>query len=549
MKTVSEIPLKPIYTLLDDVVASHGASKAMDFLGRQWTYQELGDLVQRAAAGFRDLGVKQGVKVGLHLPNSPYYIISYFAVLKAGGTIVNYNPLYVERELSHQIKDSGTAIMVTMDLDALYSKLSPILGQGSLQKLVICKMADILPLGKSALFKLFKRKQLAKLPHDERLIGFEKLITMGSVFKPAAIDPKTEIAVLQYTGGTTGVPKGAVLTHGSITANVEQLRNLVSMFEHKEERMMCALPFFHVFGMTVAMLLGIVSGAELILLPRFEVEQVLKLLMKKRPTMFPGVPTIYIALNRAIAAHGGKLKFDSIRYCISGGGPLPTEVKQEFERLTGCKLVEGYGLSEASPVVTCNPFDRENREGSIGLPLLGTVVEFRSLEDPTKLVKVGERGEVCVRGPQVMAGYWQKPDATNEVMVDGALRTGDVGYADADGYIHIVDRVKDLIICSGFKVYPRAIEDALYAHPDVLEAVVIGLPDAYRGQSPKAYVKLKDGMQLSAEALKTHLAGHLSKLEMPSEIEFRTELPRTLIGKFSKKALLEEEKAKLGALV
>ena len=535
MKTVSEIPLKPIYTLLDDVVASHCASKAMDFLGRQWTYQELGDLVQRAAAGFRDLGVKQGVKVGLHLPNSPYYIISYFAVLKAGGTIVNYNPLYVERELSHQIKDSGTAIMVTMDLDALYSKLSPILGQGSLQKLVICKMADILPLGKSALFQLFKRKQLAKLPHDERLIGFEKLITMGSVFKPAAIDPKTEIAVLQYTGGTTGVPKGAVLTHGSITANVEQLRNLVSMFEHKEERMMCALPFFHVFGMTVAMLLGIVSGAELILLPRFEVEQVLKLLMKKRPTMFPGVPTIYIALNRAIAAHGGKLKFDSIRYCISGGGPLPTEVKQEFERLTGCKLVEGYGLSEASPVVTCNPFDRENREGSIGLPLLGTVVEFRSLEDPTKLVKVGERGEVCVRGPQVMAGYWQKPDATNEVMVDGALRTGDVGYADADGYIHIVDRVKDLIICSGFKVYPRAIEDALYAHPDVLEAVVIGLPDAYRGQSPKAYVKLKDGMQLSAEALKTHLAGHLSKLEMPSEIEFRTELPRTLIGKFSRR--------------
>ena len=539
-----QIPIKPIYDLLDEAVAKWGQKPALDFLGRQWSYQQLGELVDKAAAGFRALGVKRDVRVGLHLPNTPYYVICYFAILKAGGTVVNFNPLYVERELAQQIKDSDTSIMVTMDLDALYSKLSPLLGKGSLQKLVVCKMTQILSPTKSLLFKIFKHKDLAKVAIGARVIDFEQLIKTGTIQPPATIDPKVEIAVLQYTGGTTGVPKGAVLTHGNLTANVQQLRLLVNAPERDDESMMCALPFFHVFGMTVAMLLGVSFNAELILLPRFEVEQVLKTMQKKRPTMFPGVPTIYIALNRAIKTHGSKLKFDSIRYCISGGAPLPHEVQQEFMQLTGCKLVEGYGLSETSPVATCNPFDGENREGSIGLPLAGTVIEFRSLDDPRKLVKQDERGEVCVRGPQVMAGYWRQPEATKDVMIDGALRTGDVGYADPDGYIHIVDRVKDLIICSGYNVYPRVIEDALYSHPAVAEAVVIGIPDAYRGQSPKAFVKIKDGETLTAEMLKTYLATQLSKIEMPHEIEFRSELPRTLIGKFSKKALLEEELAK-----
>ena len=539
-----QIPIKPIYDLLDEAVAKRGQKPALDFLGRQWSYQQLGELVDKAAAGFRALGVKRDVRVGLHLPNTPYYVICYFAILKAGGTVVNFNPLYVERELAQQIKDSDTSIMVTMDLDALYSKLSPLLGKGSLQKFVVCKMTQILSPTKSLLFKVFKHKDLAKVANDARVIDFEQLIKTGTIQPPATIDPKVEIAVLQYTGGTTGVPKGAVLTHGNLTANVQQLRLLVNAPERDDESMMCALPFFHVFGMTVAMLLGVSFNAELILLPRFEVEQVLKTMQKKRPTMFPGVPTIYIALNRAIKTHGSKLKFDSIRYCISGGAPLPHEVQQEFMQLTGCKLVEGYGLSETSPVATCNPFDGENREGSIGLPLAGTVIEFRSLDDPRKLVKQGERGEVCIRGPQVMAGYWRQPEATKDVMIDGALRTGDVGYADPDGYIHIVDRVKDLIICSGYNVYPRVIEDAIYGHPAVAEAVVIGIPDAYRGQSPKAFVKIKDGETLTAEMLKTYLATQLSKIEMPHEIEFRSELPRTLIGKFSKKALLEEELAK-----
>ena len=546
MKSTTEIPLQPIYALLDQALAMGPERKAIDFLGRQWTYRQLAEQVDLAAAGFRALGVKRGVNVGLHLPNTPYFVICYFAILKAGGTVVNYNPLYVERELAQQIKDSQTSIMVTMDLVALYSKVSPLLGQGSLQKLIVCRMSNVLPRAKSLLFKLLKRSQVAQVPTGARIVSFETLLTHGKIQTPTPIDPKTEIAVLQYTGGTTGMPKGAILTHGNLTANVEQLRRLASMYNHDNDRLIAVLPFFHVFGMTVAMLLGISYGAELVLVPRFEVEQVLKLILKKRPTMFPGVPTLYIALNRAIAAHGDKIKFDPIRFCMSGGAPLPLEVQQEFMRLTGCKLVEGYGLSEASPVATCNPFDAENREGSIGLPLAGTEIEFRSLEDPHKRVAAGERGEVCIRGPQVMAGYWNQPKATAEVMVDGALRTGDVGYADPDGYIHIVDRIKDLIICSGFNVYPRVIEDALYTHSAVMEAVVIGLPHPYRGQSPKAFVKLHDGQALTSDELKSYLASHLSKLEMPDAIEFRSELPRTLIGKFSKKALLEEEMAKRG---
>ena len=542
--TLPVIPVKPIYQILDEAVQSAGHKKAMDFLGRSWTYAELGDLVDRAAAGFRVQGVKPGTKVGLHLPNSPYYVICYFAILKAGGTVVNYNPLYVERELAYQIKDSGTSIMVTMDLAQLYSKVATLLGKTALEKLVVCRMADILPTTKSLLFKLLKRRDRANLPQDSRIIGFEKLIRFGVVEKPARIDPKTEIAVLQYTGGTTGVPKGAILTHGSISANVEQLCLWVSMYDHSDDRMLCALPFFHVFGMTVAMLVGVALQAELILLPRFEVGQVLKVITKKRPTLFPGVPTIYIAINRAMAERGGKFDLSSIRACVSGGAPLPLEVQQEFERLSGGRLVEGYGLSEASPVVTCNPFDRPGPERSIGLPLPGTQVEFRALDDPHKHVKAGEKGEVCVRGPQVMAGYWQRPDATEDVFVDDVLRTGDVGYADKDGFIYIVDRIKDLIICSGYKVYPHAIEDAIYHHSAVEEVIVVGVPDSYRGQAPKAYVKLKDGMTLTDEELKKFLADHLSRLEMPHEIEFRGALPRTAIGKLSKKALLEEEAVK-----
>ncbi|HMT13856.1 MAG TPA: long-chain fatty acid--CoA ligase [Aestuariivirga sp.] len=538
-----EIAVKPLYELLDEAVAVQGQKPAMDFLGKQWSYAELGDLVNRAAAGFRMIGVTKGVKVGLCLPNTPYFVICYFAILKAGGTVVNYNPLYVERELSHQVKDSGTSIMVTLDLAQIYPKVAALLGKSPLEKIVVCPMGDILPTMKSWLFRVLKRSEIADIPDDAHHISYEQLLSAGRMDRAEPPDIKKDIAVLQYTGGTTGVPKGAILTHANIAANVEQLRQWVSCFPAQDERMLCALPFFHVFGMTVAMLVGIALGAELILLPRFEIEQILKLMVKRHPTMFPGVPTIYIAINRAMAAKGMSLDLRSIRACISGGAPLPLEVRQEFERNTGAKLVEGYGLSESSPVVTCNPFDRPVRDGSIGLPMPGTRVEIRSLADVRKKVKQGEKGEVCVVGPQVMAGYWQKPEETAHVMVDGVLRTGDVGYVDQDGFVFIVDRLKEVIICGGYNVYPRVIEEALYRHPAVAEAAVIGIPDQYRGQAPKAFVKLKEGQSATADELKTFLVDQVSRLEMPKIIELRRELPRTMVGKLSKKVLIDEEKA------
>jgi len=544
---LAEIPVKPVYAILDEAVAAVPQGRAIDFLDRHWTFAEIGTLVDKAAAGFRALGVGPGVKVGLHLPNCPYYVICYFAILKAGGIIVNYNPLYVERELAHQIKDSGTSIMVTMDLVQLHSKVASLVGKTPLKKLVVCKMHEILPSTKGMLFKLLKRKEQIKLVEGDTQLSFDKLITLGKIEAPRPIDPKTEIAVLQYTGGTTGVPKGAVLTHANVSANVEQLVQWMGQLDERDDKMLCVLPFFHVFGMTVAMLVGIAHRAELILLPRFEIKQVINVMEKKKPTMFPGVPTLYIAINRAVAERGGKLDCHSIRKCVSGGAALPLEVRSEFERITGSQLCEGFGLSEASPVATCNPFYQPFPDNSIGLPLPGTAIEIRSLEDPKKLMKIGEKGEVCVRGPQVMQGYWNKPEETKAVMIDGALRTGDVGYVDENGFGYIVDRIKDLIICSGYNVYPRVIEDALYSHHAVAEAVVIGIPDAYRGQCPKAFIKLKEGTTLTAADLKIYLAEQLSKLEMPSQFEFRAELPRTAVGKLSKKALVDEEKAKASA--
>ncbi len=530
--------------VLDETVRRFADRPALDFLGRRTSYGELGRLVDQAARGFQQLGVKKGVKVGLCLPNTPYFIICYYAVLKAGGTVVNFNPLYVEREIAHQIQDSGTTLMVTLDLRQIYPKIGAMLDSTCLEKVVICRMADILPSVQSLLFQVLKRSQLADAPSDLRHVTFAQLIGNDGQLKPVRIEAATDIAVLQYTGGTTGLPKGAVLTHANISGNTDQIGRCVPDIEGGRERMLCVLPLFHVFAMTVAMNFGIAIGAEMILLPRFDLEQVMKCIAKKRPTLFPGVPTIYTALNGA--AEKGGWDLSSIRRCISGGAPLPVEVRAHFERLTGCRLVEGYGLSEASPVVTCNPF-KAVRAGSVGLPLPGTTVEIRAPHDPSQVLGPGEKGEICVRGPQVMAGYWQKPADTEQVFVDGALRTGDIGYLDADGYLFLVDRIKDVIISGGYNIYPRTIEEALYQHPAVAEAVVIAVPDQYRGQAPKAFVRLRDGQAATPEELRQFLAGYVSRIELPKAIEIRDFLPKTMVGKLSKKELIAEEETKAAA--
>jgi long-chain acyl-CoA synthetase len=530
---------RPLWAILDDAVARYPGRPCIDFLDSRWSYAAIGDLVSRAAAGFRKLGVRKGVTVGLCLPNTHYYVVCYFAILKAGGIVVNYNPLYVERELAFQIKDSGTRIMVTMDLALIYPKVAAMLADGLLDTIVVCPMADALSGLKRLLFPIVRRKDLATVPRDARHVPFARLVAEPGDGTLPAVDPVADVAVLQYTGGTTGVPKGAMLTHHNIRANAIQAARHVPSPDFGKERMLGVLPLFHVFAMTVVMNAAICFGAELVLLPRFELGQVMQALRKKRPTMFPGVPTIYTVINTHPDAKPENLS--SLSFCMSGGAPLPMEVKLRFEALTGCSLVEGYGLSEASPVVTANPPGGNIKTGSIGLPLYGTTIELRDPDTGRIVEEVGKRGEICVRGPQVMLGYWNRPDETARVFIDGALRTGDVGYRDEEGYYYLVDRIKDLILCGGYNVYPRVIEEALYRHPDVAEAVVIGIPDAYRGQAPKAFVKLRDGAKATPETLHAFLTSEVSKIEMPKLIEIRDTLPRTLIGKLSKKELVEEE--------
>ncbi|CAN1721125.1 Long-chain-fatty-acid--CoA ligase [Hyphomicrobium sp. 1Nfss2.1] len=544
------MPLKvaPLYQLLDDAVARFGGLTCTNFLGRTLTYAELGRQVEQATLGLQQLGVKKGTKVGLLLPNSPTFIVYFFAVLKAGGTVVNFNPLYTVAELSQQVKDSDTELMVTLDLKVLLDKVEALITAGCLQRAVVASFPALLPLAKATLFRLFRARELgnpAASPVREKLLLEAELMAASGQPDPVAIDPINDIAVLQYTGGTTGTPKGAMLSHANVYVNVQQVSATAPELEDGVERVFAVLPFFHVFALTVVMNLGIAHAAEIIIMPRFNLDEALKLIDKTRPTVLPGVPTLFNALlnHPKITNHD----LSSLKFCLCGGAALPIEVKQRFEKVTGCNVVEGYGLSEASPVVTCNPIDGPVKAGSIGMPLAGTVVSLRDLADPTQEVPLGEKGEICVSGPQVMRGYYKRPKETADQMVGEFLRTGDVARMDADGFFFIEDRIKDLIISSGFNVYPRRVEEAIYEHPAVAEATVIGIRDKKRGEAPKAFVRLKEGMSATVEEMLEHLAARISKIEMPSQIEFRDELPKTMIGKLSKKELKAEEDEKARA--
>ena len=532
----------PLYSLLDDTIARHGTLPCTNFLGKTLTYAELGRLVDRAAAGLQRHGVKKGTKVGLFLPNSPAFIVYFFAVLKAGGTVVNYNPLYTVSELAGQVKDSDTELMVTLDLKVLFDKVDALLQSQVLPRALVCPFPPLLPPAKAALFRLFKSKDLARpqaSPARDRIILEGDLLDGAGRLAPVAVDPLSDVAVLQYTGGTTGTPKGAMLTHANIYVNVQQVASWAPDLLNGEERVLGVLPFFHVFALTVVMNFGIAKGAEIIIMPRFSLDDALRLIDRTKPTVMPGVPTLFNALMN----HSKIKSFDlsSLKFCLSGGAALPVEVKQQFEAITGCKVVEGYGLSETSPVVTCNPLEGPVKPGSIGLPLPGTIISLRDLADPTKEVPIGEKGEICIKGPQVMLGYYKRPQETAEQTVGDFLRTGDVARMDADGFFFIEDRIKDLIISSGFNVYPRRIEEAIYEHASVAEVTVIGIKDQKRGEAPKAFIKLKPGMTASEHDILEHLKPRISKIEMPAVIEFRDELPKTMIGKLSKKELKAEE--------
>ncbi|MEC9347265.1 MAG: long-chain fatty acid--CoA ligase [Pseudomonadota bacterium] len=539
----------PVWRILDDAVKRWPDKAATDFMGKELTYRDLDRLVAKAAKGFQKLGVKPGVHVGLFLPNTPHYVISFFGILKAGGTVVNYSPLDAIKVLEHKIEDSQTDIMVTLDLQALFPQAERMLKETRLKKLVVGGLPDVLPFPKNLLFPLVKSKDIAKVPKDDAHVRFKTLLDNDGKFTPVQIgDPADTLAVLQYTGGTTGLPKGAMLTHGNLTAATSSYAAANTgespvLLEGKE-RILAVLPLFHIYALQINMLLAMRFGATIILHPRFELEAVLKDLEAKKPTMFPGVPTMFTAIVNAPGVD--KLDLSSLRYCASGGAPLPVEIAQRFEKLTGCKLNEGWGMTETSPAGVSTPATGAAKPGSCGIPMPGIEIKFIDVDDPSKTLPMGERGEICIRGANVMKGYWQKPEATKEAFTeDGFFRTGDVGYMDDDGYMFIVDRTKDMILCGGFNVYPRNIEEAVYQHPSVAEVSVIGIPDDYRGQAPKAFIKLKPGAaSFTLDEMKAFLRDKIGKHEMISDMDIRDELPKTLVGKLSKKELYEEEEKK-----
>ena len=532
----------PVPSLLDSAVARFGGRPATEFLGRTMTYAELAAEVNRAAKGLATLGVKKGTRVGLLLPNCPAFIVYYYAILKAGGTVVNFNPLYSIPELTFQAKDAETEIMITLDLKATFPKAKALLDQGILKTVAVVPFRGMLTGLKGTLFRLLRSKDVASWHAGAGVIPAREIQDNDGRFDAPVIDP-AGIAVLQYTGGTTGTPKGAMLTHANLSINVQQCAAWFGDLPVPgEERFFCVIPFFHVFAMTGLMNYAISLAAQMIMLPRFELKQALKTIDQTKPTFMAGVPTLFNAI--ATAPDLQKHDLSSLKFCFSGGAPLPLELKREFERDSGCKLVEGYGLSETSPVTHVNPPFGPIKDSSIGLPVPGTIMSLRQLGNPSQEVPLGEKGEICIAGPQVMKGYWKKPEETAATFTGEFLRTGDVAYMDSEGFTYIVDRIKDLILCSGFNVYPRRIEEAIYEHPAVDEVTVIGVPDKYRGEAPKAFVKLRAGQTVTSEELIEFLKARISKIELPAQIDFRDELPKTLIGKLSKKELVAEEKAK-----
>lgn len=519
---------------------------AVDFLGREWTYGEMGDLVDRVAAGLQEQGLEPGDRFGLCLPNTPYSVILFFAVLRAGGVVVNLNPLYSESELEFLIIDSGAKMIAVPDLERLHGKVAAAWGKGSVEHIVMCSMGDVLPFWKSVGLRTLKRGELAKRQRGVSYLDYSELAHHTRDPHPVAQTPD-DVAVLQYTGGTTGRPKGAMLTHASLAANSAQMLLHVGEERNCQERTLGVLPLFHVFALTCVLNFAVEIAAEMVLLPRFEMDEVLKTIRRKPPTQLFAVPTIYNALGSL--PEGKAPDLSCIRTSVSGGAPLPLDVRKLFEARCKSSISEGYGLTEASPIITCNPLlgRQPVKDNSAGHAFPHTIIEIRDPETGALITETGQKGEVCARGPQLMKGYWNRPGASEKSFVDGALRTGDIGYLDEDGYLFLVDRMKDIILCSGYNVYPRAIEDAAYEHPAIKEAIAIGIPDDYRGEAPKLFVALHEGYSLSEEQLDAFLKDRLSPIEMPDAYEFRPELPKTLVGKLEKKELVAEEKAKAAA--
>ena len=508
-----------------------------DFYGRTTSYAETMAEARAFAAGLQAIGVVKGDRIGLFLPNVPVYLAAYFGAMLAGATVVNFSPLYTAAELEAQVVDSGARLLVTIDSSALLPTALTVLSDSPLESLIVARLSDMLPRLQGIGLRLFRRSQLTAVPTAPGVIGWNSFISPAAPLA-VAIDPLKDLALIQYTGGTTGTPKGAMLTHQNLTANARQIQ-AIDPHQHERDVIVGVLPFFHVFANACVLNRTVLNGGCIAMLPRFDAGQCLKTLARTRATAMPGVPTMYQALlDHADLA---RTDFSTLRVCISGGAPLPLQVKQRFEAATGAKLVEGYGLTETSGVVSSNPYEGEERAGTIGQPIPATQLRLLDKENPARAAPAGEPGELAIRGPQVMQGYWNRPSADSEafVCVDGEdwLRTGDVAIIDAEGYVRIVDRIKDMIAVGGFKVFPSQIEDVLRGHPAVKEALVIGVPDDYRGESPRAFVTLWPAAEADGASLALWLNERLGKHERVDSVVVRESLPKTMVGKLDRKAL------------
>ena len=518
------------------------AAPFLHFLGRTYSYGDIWHEAEEFAAGLIARGIEPGDRVGLFLPNVPIYASAYYGAMMAGAIVVNFSPLYTVEELAWQVADSGTRLLVTLDVPELYGTARAVLEQSELETLVVGRLSDMLPWYKGLALRILGRGKIAKVAYADTVLRWTDVLSDPARVTLPDIDAGRDIALLQYTGGTTGRPKGAMLGHAQLSMNAQQVAGLNPFGDAASEVFMGALPFFHVFANTALLNHAMVTGASIAMVPRFEAGQVLDTIQKYRTTGFPGVPTMF----QALLDHPRLAKTDvsSIKVCISGGAPMPAPVHTRFEEETGVRVVEGYGLTESSGVVSANPYEGVRKKGTIGQLVMGTEVVFLDKEDPTKLAADGEPGELAVHGPQVMRGYWNRPDTNDDTFVEREgktyLRTGDVAVMDDDGFLEIVDRIKDMIAVGGFKVFPSQVEDVLLEHETVKEVLVIGRPDERLGERPHAYAVLHEGATLSGDELAQWLNGRVGKHERVAAVVLRDELPKTIIGKLDRKALRAE---------
>ncbi len=534
--------IQPLHRYLEKMASRYPEKKALHFLGKDVTFADFHDKVKKFANYLQKLGIEKGDRVAIMLPNCPQSVIGYYGTLLAGGIVVQTNPLYTERELEYQLHDSGAKVILCLDL--VFPRVTNVQNATRLEHVIVTRIADFLPFPKNLLYPFVQKKQanlVVNVSESETIHLWKSVEKESNTDVEVPCDPENDLALLQYTGGTTGFPKGVMLTHKNLVSNTLMGAHWLYNCTEGEEVILGVLPFFHVYGMTAVMNLSIMQGYKMVLIPKFDMKMVFEAIKKHKVTLFPGAPTIYIALLNSPLLK--EYDISSIQACISGSAPLPVEVQEEFERVTGGKLVEGYGLTESSPVTHGNFLWEKRVPGSIGVPWPDTEAIIMSLETGEALPP-GEIGEIVVKGPQIMKGYWNKPEETAAVLQDGWLHTGDVGYMDEDGFFYVKDRKKDMIVASGFNVYPREVEEVLYEHEKVQEVVTIGVPDPYRGETVKAFVVLKEGAECSEEELDQFARKYLAAYKVPKVYEFREELPKTTVGKILRRVLIDEEKRK-----